>query len=153
MLIVVHPGSLLNYEEDRIEEIYGNYEEYLSRVEDAINKEKSIIIALPTQKNFLKKRLPFQVPKDTMIIKDKIETLFFGAEKSLISILDKLKIYNVEVCGEQLWWYSKPKELKELYLGCVVRYYNILYRNDISSKIRRELCYPLKNPQNFRGEI
>jgi len=160
ILVVVHPGSLLGSLKKEEENLYGNYKEYLDKVKNAINQQRSIVIISPLKDSFLKrilrryKILPFKIPQETIMIKDFIDFGFnLGGRETLLSILKSEKINNVKICGEQLWWYSDIRKLNRLYLGCVVSYHNFLYKAGISSNIKRDLCYPSKDPLNFRGSF
>jgi|GEM_PF-6717820 hypothetical protein len=150
ILVVVHPGSLLG--DKRIKEwenLYGSYEEYLDKVEDAVNRQKSIVISPLGNKD-----IPFEIPKETVVIKDFVKQgLYLGGGEVLLPILRAEKINNVKICGEELWWYSNEERRSELYLGCVVFYHNLLYKVGISSRIIRDLCYPSKDPPDFRGSF
>jgi hypothetical protein len=150
ILIVVHPGSLLG--DKRIKEwenLYGSYEEYLDKVRDAVNYQKSIVIS-PLRN----KVIPFKIPKEAMMIKDFVKQEFYlGGGETLLPILRAEKINNVKICGEELWWYSNEERKSSLYLGCVVFYHNLLYKSGTSSRIIRALCYPSKDPPDFRGSF
>jgi len=93
ILIVVHPGSLLG--DKRIKEwenLYGSYEEYLDKVEDAVNRQKSIVISPLGNKD-----IPFEIPKETMVIKDFVKQgLYLGGGEVFPPILRAEKINNVK---------------------------------------------------------
>jgi hypothetical protein len=164
VLVVVHLGSLLSRNEDRNDELYGSYKDYLDKLRNAVRQQKSIVITNPSKDSAIKRLLktghlgiiPFKVPNKTEIIRDHDGLGFnYLGKESLISTLKTEKIVNVDVCGEQLWRYpyGDVRKSKELYLGCVVYYHNALCKAGISSKIRRDLCYPTKDPPTFRGSF
>jgi len=156
ILVVVHPGSMKHSEQEyRNEEAYGNYEKYLTELKDSVWQRDSVILTSPplksTFKRLMQRSIPFKVPKISTIIKDRDDPQRWNkylGEKELIPFLRERGVINIDVCGESLWY--QPQEM--IHPGCVLYYYRALNSTkEFSVKVRRGLCFPIKEPFNDGG--
>lgn len=108
ILIAVHPGYAAN--RGLISDRYGNYDEYLSRLRDAVWSQDSII--------FLSRRdkPPFELPGNAEVMHDFDRKAGRGVNaKRIISRLKDRVVSEVEVGGEFLWHYYHFGSLDERY--------------------------------------
>ena len=90
VLVVVHPGYAINIG-GIISDEFGDYKEYLSRVEEAVSSQNSIVLLYG--KEF---RMPFSLPNSVSRVSN------MG---HLVSQLKNRKTERIKVCGEYLYWY------------------------------------------------
>lgn len=132
ILIVVHPGYVVDKEVGYIAEKelilarYGNYNEYLSNLKNALYSRDSIVLSYTKDKSKIK--LPFEFPNATDVIYDGDVN-----ECEFISKLRDKKITKVDVCGELFGYCVR------IVSGFLSKYFEV--------KIKRELCYPPADPK------
>jgi len=98
ILVTVHPGYARNigYVPDR----YGNYDEYLSRLRDAVWSQDSIIFL------YRKDEPPFELPENAEVMRDFDRNRGTGVNaRKLISRLKDRGVSKVAIGGEFLWHY------------------------------------------------
>jgi len=160
VLVAIHPGTLRGprWRGYRDKQLYGDYKNYLYELKNTTWEQDSFVmqdvpIKTPIRSfqihNFLfQRKIPFKVPKKTEVIKDDYHSRTFWGGEKLVPLLKEKGITNVDIGGESLWYFT-PK--RTIWPGCLIYYYRRL-SNDFSVRIRRELCYPQKEPNNDGGK-
>lgn len=105
VLVVVHPGYV--GKRFSTDERYGNYEEYMKKVRQAVWSQNSVLFM------YRRDGKPFRIPPGSEVIRDprgRVDT------EELIHRMSERKVQSVRVCGEFLFWYGVGdinKNLKE----------------------------------------
>ena len=144
VLVVVHPGYAINVG-GIISDKFGNYKEYLSRLEEAVNSQNSIVLLYG--KGF---RMPFPLPNSVSHVSDM---------EHLVSRLKNRKAERIKVCGEYLYWYvaenagAKLQEYSEkLSPEKRIRFDKLLERTSELEAVKFAKKLGL-DPQEFQREV
>jgi hypothetical protein len=99
VLVAVHPGYAVNIG-GIISDEFGDYKEYLSRLEEAVSSQDSIVLLYG--KGF---KVPFPLPNDVSRVHNM---------KRLVFRLKNKKVERISVCGEYLYYYSADNATAKL---------------------------------------
>lgn len=100
ILVAVHPGYARN--RGHVSDRYGNYEEYLSRLRDAVWSQSSMIFLYRTDIP------PFELPENAEVMHDFDRNTGRGVNaRRLISRLKDKGVSKVDIGGEFLWEYFR----------------------------------------------
>jgi hypothetical protein len=138
MLLVVHLGYGRYRGLDR-DEGYGNYNNYISRLEKAVWFRDSIIFT------YMRDTVPFILPPNAYQIYDDRRTRE-EIKEEVVSRLKSKNVSDVDICGEFLWWYTfdTPCKFSD---GCITTVVEDL-KNEFHVKLLRDLCYPTVKHEN-----
>jgi len=143
-LIVVHPGYAINIG-GVISDEFGDYKEYLSRLEEAVSSQNSIVLLYGREF-----RMPFSLPNSVSRVSDM---------EQLVSKLKNRKTERIKVCGEYLYWYvaenagEKLQEYSEkLSPEKRIRFKKLLERTSELDAVKFAKKLGL-DPQEFQREV